>query len=127
MGRPKKIDNTAGDKDSPAATPEQIDIEVTQETLDLNPELVDEGVEVGETIQVDPEDIQSDEDPEEDIDQEDQDDEEYQEPKQYVVKTPFRDAEIKDRYVVYQEDEDIHFDGERLQYLIDNGFVKEKE
>lgn len=122
MGRPKKIDNTAGDKDSPAVAPEQVDIKVTQETLDLNPDLVNEGVKVGETIQVDPE-----EDAQNEGDQGSSDEGDKSEPKQYVVKTPFRDADIKDRYVVYQEGEDIHFEGERLQYLIDNDFVKEKE
>lgn len=106
MSKGKKNTQTAGVEDTPADNPDQIEIEVTQETLDLNPELSDEGVEVGEIISVDAED---------------------HEPKQYVVAQSFRDKEKPNEYVIFQEGEDIDFEGERLEYLIENGFVKEKQ
>lgn len=47
--------------------------------------------------------------------------------KSFVAKETFRDAQITDRYIVYEKDSEVHFEGKRLEDLIAKGFVKEKE
>lgn len=49
-----------------------------------------------------------------------------EESKSFVVAQRFRDAKITDKYIVYEEGEPAHFEGERLAELIAKGFVKEK-